>query len=200
MQRPKILQKQQAQKQRIIKAAVSLIQKQGMEALNVRSVCQAAGIAAGTFYYYFKDKESLLMAFVMEETFEHFALKTPLNHPAKRMAELYWILIKKYQSFGKPFMRSFYTTSNTALSAYMQEKDGNFSVGTIMARSEQELLNAQQKGIVKKEAPIHQICMDLCTIVKGTIFEWCLTDEEWDIQPVLLRLFTNYLFPYLICK
>ena len=198
MQSPKIVQKQQAHKKRIIQAAVSLIQKQGIEALNVRSVCQAADIAAGTFYYYFKNKESLLMAFVMEDTFEHFVLKTSLKHPAKRMAELYGILIKKYQSFGKPFMRSFYTTSNTALSAYMQEKDGYFAAGTIMARSEQELRNARQKGILKKDVPIHQICMDLCTIVKGTIFEWCLTDEEWDIQPVLLRLFTNYLSSYVV--
>ena len=198
MQSVKIVQKQQAQKKRIIQVAVSLIQKEGINGLNVRSVCQAADIAAGTFYYYFKNKESLLMAFVMEDTFEHFVLKTPLKHPAKRMAELYGILIKKYQSFGKPFMRSFYTTSNTALSAYMQEKDGQFAAGTIMARSEQELFNAQQKGILKKDAPIHPICMDLCTIVKGTIFEWCLTDEEWDIQPVLLRLFTNYFSSYVV--
>lgn len=198
MQSPKIVQKQLVQKQRIIKAAVSLIQKHGIEALNVRSVCQAANIAAGTFYYYFRNKDALLMAFVIEETFEHFVLKTPLKYPAKRMAELYGILIHKYQSFGKAFMKSFYSTRNSALSAYMQEQNGQFAPGTVMARSEQELKLAQAKNILKKEAPIHQICMDLCTIVKGTIFEWCLTDEEWDIQPVLLRLFSNYLSSYLI--
>ena len=51
-------------RQLIIDTAARLIREKGTAALTVRSVCAAADIGTGTFYYHFRDKNDLLMSFI----------------------------------------------------------------------------------------------------------------------------------------
>lgn len=182
----------------IVTAAIELIKKEGIDGITVRSVCNEAGIATGTFYYYFKNKDDLLLSFIMEASFDDFVLKTPISNIAKRITELYLILIKKYISFGKEFMRSFYSTSNTALSAYMSESNGKFYPGTIMARCEKELEDAVEANILDSNIDIHLLSVELCTIIKGIIFEYCLSNQDFDIETSAERMITNYLRGYIL--
>ena len=89
-------------------------------------------------------------------------------------------------------MKSFYTTGNTALSAYMGQTDGKFAEGTVMARCERELCDAQELGCLKKEADAHTLSMDICTIVKGCVFEWALDDGNMEIETALRRIIAAY--------
>ena len=180
-------------KEAIIKATVELISALGADAVTVRKICQKAEVSAGTFYHYFTDKNDLMMEFLREESFDHFPLKTPEEKVGERQTELYLILVHKYMELGRNFMKSFYTTGNVALSAYLDEEEGHFQEGTIMARSESELIEAVEKGYLPKDTDAHTMAMDICTIVKGTVFEWCLTTHRMNIETTLLRLITRYL-------
>ena len=184
-------------KQRIIDAAVKLIREQGADSITVRNVCREADIGTGTFYYHFKNKGDLLMYFLRETSFRGFALNTPLSQIADRTVELYMLLIARYMELGLDFMKSFYSTGNRSLSAYMGEVDGAFEPYTVMARSEVELTQAQEQGYIKKGADVHTLCMDICTIVKGCVFEWCLTDGTMELEQALSRIVKGYLQPYL---
>lgn len=177
---------------KIVTAAIELIKKEGVDSITVRSVCNEAGIATGTFYYYFKNKDDLLLSFIMESSFDDFVLETSVSDIAKRITELYLILIHKYISFGKEFMKSFYSTSNTALSAYMSECNGKFYPGTIMARCEKELQVAAEANILNSNIDIHLLSVDICTIIKGIIFEYCLTNQDFDIESSTERMISNY--------
>ncbi len=106
-------------------------------------------------------------------------------------------LVNKYMELGESFMRSFYTTSNTSLSAYMCEQDGEFVDNSIMARSERELLKAQDEKVITSDADIHVMSQDICTIVKGCIFEWCLNSNKTDIERTIRRIIRNYLSVYI---
>ncbi len=189
----KLKNRQEENKAKIIDATVTLIKKEGVDKITVRNVCEAAGIGTGTFYYYFKNKDELLLSFIMESTFDHFPLETPLTDIAGRIIELYTILVNKYVSFGRDFMQSFYAPTNTALSSYMSEINGAFLEGTIMARCETELTKAKQAGIVSSDLNLHEISEDVCIIVKGIIFEYCLNCKEYDIHTVLNRMLRRYL-------
>lgn len=186
----------QESKKRIKEAAIRLIRKYGAQSITVRKVCQEAHISIGTFYYHFKDKDDLLMSFIREDSFESFILKTPAADVAGRSTELYMLLLGKYMAFGKEFMKNFYTAWNTALAAYMGEKDGFFASGTIMARNEKELFAAQEAGYLKKNTDIHRLAMDICTIVKGCVFEWCLSDGKMDMEASLHRILTAFICFY----
>ena len=63
----KVLEKQALRRKRIIKAAKEiLLEKEEIGKVSVRSIAKRAGIATGTFYLYFADKESLLDMIVKE--------------------------------------------------------------------------------------------------------------------------------------
>ncbi len=185
-------------KQKIVDAAVELIRTDGADAVTVRNVCTAADLSIGTFYHYFQNKDDLLMHFLRETSFDAFALETPVERIADRICELYMHLIGQYRKLGVDFMKSFYTTGNHALSAYMGEENGCFAPGTVMERSEQEVQAAVEQGVLRSDMEIHKVCMDICTIVKGCVFEWCLSEGRPDIESVLRRIVGNFLSVYLV--
>ena len=180
-------------KDKIIEATVNIIKNEGAKAVTVRNVCTRAGLSIGTFYHYFRDKDDLMMHFLRETSFDTFELTTPLSDIAGRITELYMHLINSYMELGLEFMKSFYSTENRSLSVYMGETDGSFAPGTVMARSEDEMNKAAAKGYIKTKTDIHTVCMDICTIVKGSVFEWCLNDGITDIEPSLTRIIRKYL-------
>ena len=183
-------------RQKIIDTTIELIQSKGAGFITVRNVCQAADLSIGTFYHYFRDKDDLMMYFISETSFEDCKLKTDIHDIADRICELYMILIDRYLQLGESFMKSFYSTDNKSLSAYMGERDGSFPENTVMARSEKEMLAAQEAGVISRDADAHEICADICTIVKGCVFEWCLNDAALDIRATLQRIIRNYLQCY----
>lgn len=185
-------------KEQIIESTVSIIRTKGADAVTVRNVCAEANLSIGTFYHYFRDKDDLLMNFLRETSFDSFELKTPLSDIPGRISEVYMHLINRYIDLGLDFMKSFYSTGNRSLSAYMGEVNGSFAPGTVMARSETEMIHASEAGHLKLGTDIHAVCADICTIVKGCVFEWCLNDGNMDIGSAVFRIIQNYMQPYLI--
>lgn len=180
-------------KQSIIQATIQLIKQKGASYITVRHVCEAALVGTGTFYYYFKNKDDLLIHFLKDTEFAHLQLISPHKEVALRQAELYQHLIQTYQNLGLDFMYNFYSVENQSLSTYMGTVDGKFIKGTVMDRSENELRIAQEQGYLPESTDIHTMAIDICTIVKGSIFEWCLSKGRIDINQTLNRLIHNYI-------
>ena len=183
-------------KDKIIGTAIAIIKENGADAVTVRKVCSAAGLSIGTFYHYFRDKDDLLMHFLRETAFDQ-ELDAPVSDVPGRITELYMRLVDRYMDLGLDFMKSFYSTGNRSLSASMGEVDGKFTAGTVMERCEEEMNIALETGYIKNGTDIHTVCMDICTIVKGCVFEWCLNDAKPDIEKVLSRIIRNYMGAYL---
>ena len=179
-------------REKIIAAAIALIEEQGAESITVRSVCEKADVATGTFYYHFKNKDDLLIHFVRGASFSEIELTTPLSDIAGRSTELYLHLTRRYTALGVKFMRSFYTPVNQALHDYMGETNGRFAEETVMARCEVELEAAKKAGYLKENTDTHKASADICTIVKGCIFEWCLSDGEISAEDMVGRILRAY--------
>ncbi|WP_049895528.1 hypothetical protein [Oribacterium sp. NK2B42] len=137
-----------------------------------------------------------LTYFIQEIPFKECELIKDLSHPADRIIELYMKLVNRYMDLGLDFMKSFYSTSNSSLSSYMSEVDGKFLDGTVMARCEDELKISKEGGYIKNNADVHTMSVDICTIVKGCIFEWCLTDGKIDIEKSINRIIHSYFLQY----
>ena len=191
--RPPKMENSEENGEKIIRAAIALVEKQGADAVTVRRVCEEANIATGTFYYHFKNKDDLMMYFVRGESFAQIELHAPLSAIADRITELYLHLFMRYESLGVKFMRSFYTPSNEALFTYMGETDGKFAAETVMARSERELLAAQKQGFLAKDADIHLMSGDICAIAKGCIFDWCVGSGLISMDANFKRILDGYI-------
>lgn len=177
----------------IVEAASKIIAEEGIEKLNVRAICRQAGVSAGTFYHHFSSIDYLLMDFIRDIPFETLSLNEPEDQVARRQTELYLHLSDRYLGYGEAFLHSFYTTSNKAISAYLNQTDGRFQPETVMNRSEKELYQAKQDGYLPADMDIHAVAQDLCTIFKGAIFEWCLAAEKFSLPDLICRLFSGYL-------
>lgn len=196
--RPPKTAEQANHREQLLEAAVRIIRRDGAQGLTVRNVCEEAGLSNGTFYHYFQNKDDLMMAFVREDSFERFVLQTPTAQIARRITELYLCLIRKYEALGLDFMKHFYTTDNRALSAYMGQENGSFAEGTVMLRCERELALARREGVLSDQANVHELSVDLCTIVKGCVFEWALNNGGMEMETCLLRIVQRYLAAFLI--
>ena len=181
----------------LINAAARIISREGTNNLTVRTICQEANLSIGTFYHFFSDKNDLIMTFITEPSFNNIELAEPLSNIAERIAELYKILIQRYMKFGREFVKSFYNPCNKILSAYMGEHDNKFLSGSIMERSEHELNNALEAGFINDKINVHLIASDICTIVKGCVFEWCLCDENINVYDLTSRIIANYMYNYI---
>ncbi len=184
-------------RQQLIDAAVKIIANQGAGAVTVRAVCECAGLSNGTFYHYFKDKDALLATFVCGALFGEAEINHPEEDAIGVITDLYLHLVRGYTAQGVVFMKNFYSTDNRALSAYMGDADGTFPTGTVMARSEEAFRAAQRLGSVRHDVDAHQACADVCTVVKGCMFEWCLSDGRINVEDVLMRLIASTIAPYL---
>ncbi len=194
--RPSKTEDSQNSKQILIDAAVKLIKEQGADFITVRKLCSEAELSVGTFYHYFRDKDDLLMYFIQEISFKECVLLNDISCITQRIIELYIKLVKRYMELGMEFMKCFYTLSNSSLSAYMSEINGAFLDGTVMARCEEELSKAQAEGFIIKEANPHRMTSDICTIVNGCIFDWCLTGGKSDLKENVDRIVKAYFLSY----
>ena len=175
-------------REKIISAAVEIIRNDGAGALTVRNVCDWAGVAIGTFYHWFENRDDLMMTFFRDVRFDLSDCSIPEEDPAGRVTALYMKLIRRYEALGIDFMRQFYSTNNSVLSSYMGQSGGTFAEGTVMRECENLLIAAKEKGNLPEGTDVHRLSEDICTIVKGCVFEWCLCGGEMNIENTLKRI------------
>ena len=70
---------QQERRERIVRAAITLLEQGEYDAIQIRDVAQEAGVALGTVYRYFTSKEHLYAAALLE-----WAANFPTREPSKR--------------------------------------------------------------------------------------------------------------------
>jgi AcrR family transcriptional regulator len=58
----------QERRERILDAAIKVFASKGLDRANVAELCDAAGIAKGTLYLYFKSKDDIIKAILTERT------------------------------------------------------------------------------------------------------------------------------------
>ena len=66
-------EKREAQRERILEAFERCLYSMSFEALSMRAVAQEAGIALGSIYYYFENKEDLLVASILRSNERYMA-------------------------------------------------------------------------------------------------------------------------------
>ena len=123
------------------------------------------------------------------------SLKKPFTDLPGRMLELWRYLTGMYQYLGVDFTRSYYNCDNPAISAYRMAAADHFQTDSLLALSRRELEQAKAEGYLIPEADPFIVAADLCDIVKGCIFEWCLCKGDMPVDTAMERIMTNYMTP-----
>lgn len=85
-----VLNKVVASKEAILSACLELLEKEGMQALNIRTVAQSCGISVGSVYNYFPSKADLLSSAVQHVWHEIFRAEQTSPHPEDFCGYLNW--------------------------------------------------------------------------------------------------------------
>lgn len=93
---------------------------------------------------------------------------------------------------GLQFIKNFYTPNNKSLYLGDFTKSGEKHL-PVMKKSYVILQEAQKRGEIRPEEDIKQLTEDLCMLEKGLIFEWALSDGEYDLLNSVRRIITNML-------
>lgn len=187
--------KSQQLKEKIFAAAQKLLVEKGYEYLTVNNVCLTAGVSAGSFYHHFESKDELLAYYFVaghEKYQKQFDAITG-NDVIKNIVGAYALYIAFCQEQSIGFMKIFYTPANKSLRVNLTP-DGSISRAIpVVVKSVEIIEKAQAGGYLDKNVSARRLGSDLCTLIKGCIFDWCLNDGNIDLPDLARRLLGGYL-------
>ena len=102
----RITKNKEERKQELIDAAGRLFLKQGYDKTAVSDIVRAINVAQGTFYYHFKSKEDILVAYVEKDIlslaneFSHIAGRNDYDAP-KKINEIFNAMIRFHNAFNE---------------------------------------------------------------------------------------------------
>lgn len=192
--------KSQNTRKKIFDAAARLLEKHSEEYLTIANICDEAGISKGTFFYHFNSKDDLML-YYLQEGFDNFvadyredAIKRAGDDAYLLVLYLYQEYLDYCQSMGIEFVSNYYQPKNKALDARgsMATPD---TMNSLLKACMEGLLKAQRAGYVREDWSANDISYDCCSVVKGCVFEWCLTNGAIDLKAhmehMLYAYFTN---------
>lgn len=194
---PRAIKSQQT-RENIYQAAMQLLNEYGYEYITVSNICKLAKVSTGSFYHYFESKD-VLMANFFFEAYNKFEEKyqTELEDPLENIIQFFCCYADFCQEKGLDFIRNFYTPFNRSMSLKGSRTGNGEFVLPGMQSSMEKLRRETEKGVFRADCDLDQIAEDLCTITKGCIYEWCVSDGSFVIRELVERLLLNYLKAYL---
>lgn len=184
-----LVKKSDIRKAEIIAAADRLFQKHGYENTSVEAIIQEAGIAKGTFYYYFKAKKDLLQALVelicsdVEEHCHSIVEKKNLN-ATKKLQMILRGSAKKTKT-KPPILKIIHLPENREL----QEKLNIQAVKTIAPFLCKVMDQGYQERIFNKSVSIESIQIILAGtqfVLDSGLFEWSAKKRQSFLNSIQL--------------
>ena len=167
------------EKKRIFDVALALMEELGYDNLNIRKICEEADISIGKFYRYFQSKQEILSFFYkqLESTFRDKVDDQLENLDIQDQLIQFYVWFNGYiSSFGIEFVKNFFNTQNPLLNTHVYNNE-------IIIITDDLLIRAIQDGYrLPEETTVRGISSDICVVVKGIIFEWCVRRGEFNIE------------------
>jgi TetR/AcrR family fatty acid metabolism transcriptional regulator len=176
------LSKKILRRESIIQAAIEVFSKKGFQAAGISEIAQKAGVADGTIYQYFKNKEDLFFSIPIEKTNE-FRSKVELHLKGisgalNKLRKFVWYFLyffKTNPEYGRLLMlemrvsRSFVKTET-----YDFLKQSVSSVLEIITEG-------QNESVIRKDVDIYLIRHLILGILEHMVTRWLLKEGKYDL-------------------
>ena len=180
--------KKRETRERIITTALELFGRKGIENTTVDEIAAAADIGKGTIYNYFRTKEDIVVAFVMEI---ERGVQAELPRLVRKRGSLESILTRVVQLQLDPkephyaFVRVFLAqmcAKATSQTDWVQE------IQTVMDPPLIELFAAlQQRGLIRSDEEIPALVEAFKVMLLGLTVVWAMEGPPWASHPGTTR-------------
>ena len=181
-------------KNKIVKAATSLIAENGIASVTVANICKKAEVSVGSFYHHFENKDQVL-TYYLTDAF-HSNAEAFDRITGDDIVQNILICYRLYNQFlvdqGYDFVSNYYTTGNHQL--YSKNRPDNSSTNApIMGKIHSLCEDAVRNGYISPDCDLDLFYFDLTVIEKGIIFDWCNTGGSYDLISEASRIMENYM-------
>jgi len=181
-------------KQKIFNAAAELFARDGYHKTSVREICEAAKVTKPVLYYYFKDKETLLEA-LMIETYSrmdelmslHLGSMTNLIEVITGLSKLYLEFLTKYPNLTK---FSVFIQSTNVPKRILEIKMQRYK--NEMERFINLIIHSQRKGLVPSKYDSEILAINFIGSITLLVVEYLLFDNDINKLQHKLNDFTKF--------
>lgn len=177
-------------RERIFKAALSLIQTKGYDQTTLVDICTEAGIATGTFYHYFKSKQDILVGYVQQESLDLTSFYTGLDKTlyADALIQVISFQADYFIQKGTEFVSNFYAIMLLSKPSFFDYT--KFSLLEIIYDC--FVRGQQNREFTDQYTPnyMQELAIGLLYI---TTSAWCISEGSNELKPLLLEQYRNLL-------
>ncbi len=180
-------------------AASTLMHDYGYDYLTVQNICKLAGVTTGAFYHHFHSKDDILCLFLnkgYEAFIENRNVCLP-EDPLARLTELCVLYAAHNESNGVEFVSNYYSTKNKSLNTIGLSPEDMYVSSNYRARYD-SLIAAREAGQIPADTDCVSLNEDICSLTKGIIFDWCLSNGGFDLTSRIRRMVDRFMSTYRI--
>lgn len=168
-------------KSRIIDAAWGLFSEKGFEATTLNDIIEAAGVAKGTFYYYFRGKDSLLTTLSVILDNYYAELDKELKDEDNAFDKLMYLNYKMHTMIGTKI--DFSLMANLYSAQLLRDDKGylldrNRYYFRLIARIIEE---GQKRGEITTAKTTEEIVRIYSLCERALITDWCMHNGEYSL-------------------
>jgi len=178
-----LMSKKIAKRQTIIEAAIEVFGKKSFRDSNISEIAQRAGVAEGTIYQYFKNKEDLFFSIPVEKTKEfcgeldlHLQGMTGAFNKIRKFIWYYLYFFKMNPEYGRILM----------LEMRVSRSFGKTKTYSFLRKSTSEILEiiraGQTEGVIRMDANHYVIRQLTLGILEHVVTRWLLKGEKYDLM------------------
>ncbi|MGE5422889.1 MAG: TetR/AcrR family transcriptional regulator [Ignavibacteriales bacterium] len=175
-------------KEKIRAAALFLINEKGYAETTLVDICQAAGIANGTFYHYFKSKQDILLDYIKQESADLTDYYAALNKDsyAHALQSVLDFQAEYYIRKGTEFVSNFYSIMLLSKDNFFRYED--FSLTGI-------IYDCLEKGQTSGEFTSSYPVTFMQDLTIGMLYSmttiWCIAQGSLDLKSEMHDKFEN---------
>jgi TetR/AcrR family transcriptional regulator, fatty acid metabolism regulator protein len=174
--------KKKLRKQQIMQAAIDVFGKSSYEKANISEIARTAGIAEGTIYQYFKNKQDLFFSIGLERTKEfckeidaHLEGVTDTRDKIRKLVWYYLYYFKTNPDYVRSLMLEMRVNRDFVKSkSYKSFKAFSKQVFQI-------LKDGQEEGVIRKDMDVYLALQLLLGILEHIVTRWLLKGEKYDL-------------------
>ena len=183
----------QVTREKLLKAAIKLVNRDGMKQLTVRSICDEAGLSTGSFYNLFSGKEDLI-SYYLKYAFVPYREKAleesePYN-PVERILIIYRAYVVYCKDMGLEFVSGLYASNHNPFFDFIhRDADDDFIIATVRSYIDE----AKKEGLIRQDVDTDESLLRIAAASTGLLFYWCVFNGKIDLEYEVDAAIATYL-------
>jgi len=178
--------KAQESRKKIFDTAVALFDQKGYDNVSIAEICEEAGFATGSFYYYFGSKDRVMrerylpFAMDVDSVYEamHEAIKQEGKSNFEQLVEFGHLILLGISSMGvETSMVAFIRQVGPS---YLSSQD-NLSLLQPYKVVSRIVAEGQKAGEFRNDVSVEAVTQIIIRSIMGAIFDWVVRDGSFDL-------------------